>query len=102
MADCLAGYWIGSSHWVTPEKALKLLQHDIGPLQDHGAGAMRLVAGGRLFLAGLISGYHDNTAIYHQDSERIAQLPVAAAVARQAAGRAAGRYLGEKSRRAGG
>ncbi len=68
----LAGVWINGSHWITPDKAQQLLV-DIDPLQSpalfHAA-----IAGVCLFLAGLISGYHDNTAIYNQIPERIAQL----------------------------
>lgn len=89
----LAGYWINGSHWVTPEKALKLL-HDIDPLQSlalfHAA-----IAGVCLFLAGLISGYHDNTAIYHQIPERIAQLPWLQRLLGKQRAERLGRYLGD-------
>lgn len=59
-------------HWISPEKAQHLLA-DIDPLHSlalpHAA-----IAGCCLFLAGLISGYYDNKAIYNQIPERLRQL----------------------------
>ncbi|HUX89710.1 MAG TPA: site-specific recombinase [Gallionellaceae bacterium] len=74
MAYLLAwGYfYLQGQHIVTPEKAGHLL-HDIDPLHSlalfHAA-----IAGVCLFVAGLISGYYDNKAIYARIPARIAQL----------------------------
>ncbi|GAA5784611.1 site-specific recombinase [Chitiniphilus shinanonensis] len=58
---------------VDAAKAQHLL-HDLSPIASlavfHAA-----IAGGCLFLAGLISGYYDNKAIYNKIPERIAALP---------------------------
>jgi len=89
----LAGYWINGSHWITPDKAAHLL-HDINPLESlalfHAA-----IAGVCLFLAGLISGYHDNTAIYNQIPERIAQLRWLRRLIGDYPAERLGKYLGE-------
>ena len=65
-------YYLQGQHIVTPEKAAHLL-HDIDPLHSlallHAA-----IAGVFLFVAGLISGYYDNKAIYAHIPARIAQL----------------------------
>ena len=57
---------------VTPEKAMHLL-HDIDPI---GSPAIfyAMIAGVCLFVAGLISGYYDNQALYTRWAQRIAQL----------------------------
>lgn len=74
MAYLLAwGYfYLQGQHIVTPEKAGHLL-HDIDPLHSlalfHAA-----IAGVCLFVAGLISGYYDNKALYAHIPARIAQL----------------------------
>jgi len=74
MAYLLAwGYfYLQGQHIVTPEKAGHLL-HDIDPLHSlalfHAA-----IAGICLFVAGLISGYYDNKALYAHIPARIAQL----------------------------
>ena len=74
MAYLLAwGYFnLQGQHIVTPEKAAQLL-HDIDPLHSlalfHAA-----IAGVCLFVAGLISGYYDNKAIYAHIPARIVQL----------------------------
>jgi site-specific recombinase len=74
MAYLLAwGYfYLQGQHFVTPEKAVHLL-HDIDPLHSlalfHAA-----IAGVCLFVAGLISGYYDNKAIYAHIPARIVQL----------------------------
>ncbi|MDC8760045.1 site-specific recombinase [Janthinobacterium fluminis] len=63
--------WTGQ-HLVSPEKALHLL-HDIDPV---GSPALfyAMIAGVCLFVAGLISGYYDNQALYTRWAQRIAQL----------------------------
>ena len=64
-------YGLGQT-WVTTEKAHVLL-HDLDPLRSlavlHAA-----IAGVCLFLAGLISGYYDNMAIYNRIPARLWQL----------------------------
>jgi site-specific recombinase len=57
---------------VTPEKAHHLL-HDIDPF---GSLALfqAMIAGVCLFLAGLISGYYDNKALYSRMAVRVSQL----------------------------
>ena len=65
------GHWLGSSP-VSTEKAAHLL-HDLdvfGWAIPHAA-----LAGVFLYLAGLISGYFDNRAVYTQVGPRIARLP---------------------------
>ncbi len=59
-------------HLVSPEKALHLL-HDIDPF---GTPALlyAAVAGVWLFVAGLISGYYDNKALYTRMGQRVRQL----------------------------
>ncbi|MGJ9418792.1 site-specific recombinase [Massilia sp. CMS3.1] len=59
-------------HLVTPDKALHLL-HDIDPF---GTPALfyAAVAGVWLFVAGLISGYYDNKALYTRMGQRVRQL----------------------------
>lgn len=59
-------------HWISPEKAHHLLA-DIDPLHSL-AIPYAAIAGCCLFLAGLISGYYDNKAIYNQIPERLRQL----------------------------
>lgn len=63
---------ITGHHLVTPEKAMHLL-HDIDPI---GTPAIfyAMIAGVCLFVAGLISGYYDNQALYTRWAQRIAQL----------------------------
>lgn len=56
---------------VKPEKALHLL-HDINPI-DSLALFYAAIAGVCLFLAGLISGYYDNKAIYSRIPQRLRQ-----------------------------
>ncbi|CAN7461773.1 site-specific recombinase [Pseudoduganella sp. LjRoot289] len=62
---------VSGQHLVTPEKAMHLL-HDIDPV---GSPALlyAAVAGVCLFLAGLISGYYDNKALYTRWAQRISQ-----------------------------
>ncbi len=63
--------WTGQ-HLVSPQKAMHLL-HDIDPV---GSPALfyAMIAGVCLFVAGLISGYYDNQALYTRWAQRIAQL----------------------------
>ncbi|NRR28599.1 site-specific recombinase [Oxalobacteraceae bacterium] len=60
------------SHLVSPAKAMHLL-HDIDPI---GSPALfyAAIAGVCLFLAGLVSGYYDNQALYTRWAQRISQL----------------------------
>jgi site-specific recombinase len=59
-------------HLVSPEKAMHLL-HDIDPI--HAPTLIyAAIAGVCLFVAGLISGYYDNKALYTRWAQRIAQL----------------------------
>ncbi|MGV7210208.1 site-specific recombinase [Oxalobacteraceae bacterium A2-2] len=60
------------THLVSPEKAMHLL-HEIDPI---GSPALfyAMIAGVCLFVAGLISGYYDNQALYTHWGRRIAQL----------------------------
>jgi site-specific recombinase len=56
-----------------PDKAAGML-HDVHPLASlallHAA-----IAGVYLFLAGIVSGYHDNFTVYGRIPDRVAQLP---------------------------
>ncbi|MCW5299133.1 recombinase [Herbaspirillum lusitanum] len=65
-----SGYFLlAGHHFVAPDKAQHLL-HDIDPFSSlalfHAA-----IAGVCLFLAGLISGYYDNKALYTRMSQRV-------------------------------
>jgi len=67
------GYFLLTGHhFVTPDKADHLL-HDIDPFSSlalfHAA-----IAGVCLFLAGLISGYYDNKALYTRMSQRVVRV----------------------------
>ena len=59
-------------HLVSPEKALHLL-HDIDPINSL-ALFYAAIAGVCLFVAGLISGYYDNKALYTRMAQRVSQL----------------------------
>lgn len=59
-------------HLVTPDKALHLL-HDIDPIHSP-ALFYAAIAGVWLFVAGLISGYYDNKALYTRMGQRVRQL----------------------------
>ena len=65
-------YVTSGHHFVTPEKAVKLL-HDIDPLRS-GAVFYAGIAGVCLFLSGLIAGYHDNIAVYNKIPQRLRAL----------------------------
>lgn len=60
-------------HLVDPDKANHLL-HDLQPIDGYGM-PHAAIAGVWLFVAGLISGYYDNKALYHHIPERIAAHP---------------------------
>jgi site-specific recombinase len=56
-------------HFIPPEKAHHLLA-DIDPIRS-GALFYAAIAGVCLFLSGLITGYHDNLAVYNQIPQRL-------------------------------
>ena len=74
VAWVIATVWhkVSGAHLVSPDKAMHML-HDIDPF-----GSLALVyaaiAGVCLFLAGLISGYYDNKALYTRMAQRVRQL----------------------------
>ncbi|HZV66770.1 MAG TPA: recombinase, partial [Telluria sp.] len=63
---------LAGHHLVTPDKALHLL-HDIDPIHSP-ALFYAAIAGVCLFVAGLISGYYDNKALYTRMAQRVYQL----------------------------
>jgi site-specific recombinase len=63
---------LAGRHLVTPDKALHLL-HDIDPIHSP-ALFYAAIAGVCLFVAGLISGYYDNKALYTRMAQRVYQL----------------------------
>lgn len=63
---------ITGHHLVSPEKAHHLL-HDIDPIHTP-ALFYAAIAGVWLFVAGLISGYYDNKALYTRMGQRVRQL----------------------------
>jgi site-specific recombinase len=68
----LAWPWLTGHHLVSPDKAMHLLR-DIDPI--HAPTLIyAAIAGVCLFVAGLISGYYDNKALYTRWAQRIAQL----------------------------
>ena len=68
----LAWLQMTGHHLVSPDKARRLL-HDIDPFSSL-ALFYAAIAGVCLFLAGLISGYFDNRALYTRLSQRIMRL----------------------------
>jgi site-specific recombinase len=84
VAWAIATAWrkISGAHLVSHAKALHML-HDIDPF-----GSLALVyaaiAGVCLFLAGLISGYYDNKAMYTRMAQRVRQLRTLARLVGQA------------------
>ncbi len=70
------------AHLVTPVKAMQML-HDIDPIHSPALW-YAAVAGVCLFVAGLISGYYDNKALYTRMAQRVRQL------------RGVGRLLGQQ------
>lgn len=61
--------YFSGQHFVTPEKANKLLS-EIHPFTS-GAFFYAAIAGICLFLSGLIAGYHDNLAVYNKIPQRL-------------------------------
>jgi len=78
VACLIALLWpvIFGSAMVSPEKAVNLLQ-EVHPLQS-AALFFAAVAGVGLFLSGLVSGYFDNQARYHNLGPRISASPAIA------------------------
>ncbi|WP_273429891.1 site-specific recombinase [Chitinibacter tainanensis] len=76
VALAIAWFWWQQTgvHVVGLEKADHLL-NDLKPLTGLGV-PHAAIAGVCLFLAGLISGYYDNKALYNRIPERIAALPL--------------------------
>jgi len=60
---------VTGQHFITPEKAHHLLA-DIDPIRS-GAVFYAAIAGVCLFLSGLITGYHDNLAVYNKIPQRL-------------------------------
>jgi site-specific recombinase len=63
---------LAGRHLVTPDKAMHLL-HDIDPFHSL-ALFYAAIAGVCLFVAGLVSGYYDNKALYTRMAQRVMQL----------------------------
>ncbi|MBB5193160.1 site-specific recombinase [Silvimonas terrae] len=86
--------WVWSTgHPVADADKAQHLLHDLNPIQSLAlfhAG----IAGVCLFLAGLISGYYDNKALYNQIPQRIAALPWLNRLAGEQRARRLGNYLG--------
>ena len=74
VAWIIAALWhtVSGAHLVSPAKAMQML-HDIDPF-DSLALMYAAIAGVCLFLAGLISGYYDNKALYTRMAQRVRQL----------------------------
>ena len=74
VAWIIAALWhtVSGAHLVSPAKAMQML-HDIDPF-DSLALVYAAIAGVCLFLAGLISGYYDNKALYTRMAQRVRQL----------------------------
>lgn len=84
-------FFVSGHHFVSPDKAQHLL-HDIDPFSSlalfHAA-----IAGVCLFLAGLISGYYDNKALYTHMSQRVVRARWLARVLGQTRTARLGDYL---------
>ncbi|OON63634.1 recombinase [Massilia sp. KIM] len=65
-------YWFTGAHLVSPDKAHHLLL-DVDPIHSL-AVFYAAIAGVWLFVAGLISGYYDNKALYTRMGQRVRQL----------------------------
>ena len=74
VAWTIAMLWrqVSGGHLVSPAKAMHML-HDIDPFNSL-ALMYAAIAGVCLFLAGLISGYYDNKALYTRMAQRVRQL----------------------------
>ncbi|WP_028455911.1 site-specific recombinase [Chitinilyticum litopenaei] len=95
MPVALALGWLWAQQFGEPvvslEKAGHLL-HDLRPIEGFGL-AHAAIAGVWLFLAGLISGYYDNKALYHRLPERIAAHPLLVRVLGEHRAWRLGRYV---------
>ncbi|QLG89687.1 site-specific recombinase [Chitinibacter bivalviorum] len=78
-------------HVVSPEKA-DILLRDLQPIAGLGL-PHAAIAGVCLFLAGLISGYYDNKALYNKIPERIAALPLLNKVIGEYRSKRLGQYI---------
>ena len=76
---------------VSPQKALHLL-HDIDPFNTLALW-YAAIAGVCLFVAGLISGYYDNNALYTRMAQRVMQLRLAGRILGQPRLKRLGLYL---------
>lgn len=72
LAIAIAYQQVMGHHLVSPEKAHHLL-HDVDPIHTP-ALFYAAIAGVWLFVAGLISGYYDNKALYTRMGQRVRQL----------------------------
>lgn len=75
VAALIAALWLPLLGEIpAPEEKLQKMLHEVHPLAS-GALFFAAVAGVGLFLSGLVSGYFDNKARYHQLGPRIAASP---------------------------
>jgi site-specific recombinase len=84
-------WWWTGSHFVSPAKAMGLLQ-GLHPFAS-GALAYAALAGVCLFLAGLIAGFYDNLGAYNRIPQRLLQLRAPARWLGQARWQALARYV---------
>ncbi|MBO9535316.1 site-specific recombinase [Herbaspirillum sp.] len=86
-----AYFYLTGSHFVDADKAAHLL-HDLDPISSlalfHAA-----IAGVCLFLAGLISGYYDNKALYTRMSQRVVRARWLTAIVGRRRAQRLGDYL---------
>jgi site-specific recombinase len=92
VAALIAAAWpLLLGHDTAPAEKLQQMLHEVHPLAS-GALFFAAVAGVGLFLSGLVSGYFDNKARYHELGPRIAAAPQLAWLGRERAARL-GNYL---------
>jgi site-specific recombinase len=92
VAALIAAAWpLLLGHDTAPADKLQQMLHEVHPLAS-GALFFAAVAGVGLFLSGLVSGYFDNKARYHELGPRIAAAPQLAWLGRERAARL-GNYL---------
>ena len=86
-----AYFYLTGSHFIDADKAAHLL-HDLDPI-----GSLALfhaaIAGVCLFLAGLISGYYDNKALYTRMSQRVVRARWLTAIVGERRAQRLGEYL---------